>query len=236
MEDRLDYLDWLRPKRGNVLDLINAAYGIRPRPLATAPTADLLLARFKSMLPDRRQALCRAVRGDTSLPRFEVFGNFRVKSDGGQPTIEGIASSTRQDLDGDVMQESALRDLLALRGSTAFLNHSYRWPEDALGQITRTALAKSGAVTTLRVTVNVAQDNPRAMQSYKMIKGGTRAGFSVGVIVLQSSTIDLPNGRRGLSIERLLPLELSLAGIPSCQDAWVTSAKTALKALKGVRA
>ncbi len=218
-----------------IMRTLNQIYGIGYRRTATPPTADLLIARVKAMTPQKYSLLLKAIRGDESIPAFHAYGTFKVKSDGAQPVIEGIASSTRQDLDGDIMSETALRDLLGLKGTTAMIGHRYAWPEDILGMVTATSLRKTGNVTALAVAINIAQDNPRAMQSYAMLKSGTRGALSIGCIVLESTTIDVGKGRKALQIDRLMPLEVSLVGIGSNMDSWVTNAKSALKSISGRR-
>ena len=173
--------------------------------------------------------LLKTLRDRGVKPSFRVFGTFKAAGDGAKPVIEGIAASTVTDLDSDRFAESALTDMeRGLRGATAFLNHRYAFPEDILGTITRTSLVRQKDYVALAITVNVAGDNPRAVESWRIIQGGTRAGFSVGLLVLESRTLpEKALGRQVIEITRVLPLEVSLVGIPSNQISWAQAAKAA---------
>ncbi len=216
----------------SILRTLNALYDI-PFGATSKSGADLVIERFKATPPGRRLLIMKSLMRDKSVPRFEILGTLnKATGNSERPIISGVASSTRLDLDSDMFSEAALQDMLALKGNLSFLNHDFRLPESALGMITDTSVSK-GQVSKLNVTIAVAKENPRALQSWQMIASGVRAGLSVGVIVLESHPIDIPGSKqKGLSIDRVMPLECSLVGLPSqWTDAWATSASKAIKAL-----
>jgi hypothetical protein len=86
-------------------------------------------------------------------------------------------------------------------------------------------LVKRDGFLDLDLEIAVAQENPPAMLSYEIMKGGVRAGVSVGVIVLKHYTSDEEQWERQVVvIDEVLPLEASICGIPSNQRSWVRDA------------
>jgi HK97 family phage prohead protease len=169
-------------------------------------------------------------------PDFNVVGEVVLKRpewaqkdapDDKRPVIYVTASSTSPDLDCDRMSEKALGQMAAgFVGLTIFLNHRYSWPEDVFGMVLRTKLIRRNEFLDLDLEIAVEPSNPRAMQSYEMMKNGTRAGISVGVIVLKHFTSDKDEqwGQQLIVIDEVLPLEASVCGIPSNQRSWVREA------------
>lgn len=173
-------------------------------------------------------------------PDFHVVGSFSLEqppeweekapTGSDRPVVYATASSTANDLDSDRMDQKAL-EVMAERfvGVTVFLNHRYNWPEDVFGTILRTRLVDRDGALDLDMEIAVEDQNPRALQSYKMIQNGTRAGVSVGVLVLDYETIDEKHlGRKIIVIKDVLPLEASVVGIPSNQRSWVHEAIKAM--------
>jgi len=174
------------------------------------------------------------------IPDFEVVGALTteqpdwatkgVRPNTSRPVVYATASSTAEDLESDRMSEKALKQMAErFIGVTAFLNHKYQWPEDVFGTILRTHLVERDGVIDLDIEIAIEDKNPRAIQSYEMIKNGTRAGVSVGVLVLDHKTTDDTHmGRKVIEISDILPLEASLVGIPAVQRAWVQDAVKSL--------
>ncbi len=218
-----------------IISLIDQVYGLGPWKTKTPPEADIIIARFKAATPDRRNLMCKALRGMPDIPRFEIGGVLRKASAGdspARPIVEAVLSTSLVDLDGDRMSENALRQMAAgFKGLTIFLNHRYSWPEDVFGSCGGTSLTKNQATSVLTGTIAVETANPRALQSYAMMKNGTRAGVSVGVIVLSHHLENAakPGGPQVFVIDDVLPLEASVCGIPSNPGSWVSQAKSAVK-------
>lgn len=209
-------------------DLLRGIPAYQPKNLA-ATDIDILLQRYKTLRPQQRVLLLKAARSEPGVKHCSLPGVFKVKAaaDGGPKMLAGVASSTNLDLDSERFATTALEDMTAIRGSSAMLAHSYKVPEDILGVITDATVGKIRNGSALNVTIKIAESNPRAVGVWQLVAEGVRIGLSVGVIVLQSNPIDLPDGRRATEIVRCLPIEISAVAIPAnFDDAWITSAKS----------
>ena len=170
-------------------------------------------------------------------PRFKVFvPMLKAAREDGKMRLHGIASSTIKDLHGDVMTRSAIEDMQrSAIGLTMFLNHSYTVPEDVGGTITSARLSDwaDGTGTDLPVEVEVNEVNPRAVNAFESIEGGTQLGISIGAIIPEGGAKwDKKAG--GFIIEHVQLLEASLVGIPANPRSWVEYAVKALKAEGGI--
>ena len=164
----------------------------------TKPTADRLTGS-KSRKARRKEA-----RGLVAV----------IKTKGGAaPTITATLSSDAYDMEGDRFVRSALVEMRDhLKGRLCFLDHNYS-AEFVFGSFTSLKLVQREYLE-LDATIKVAVDNPRALQTYKMIKAGHRHGASVGVLV-QDTT---PGDKKGQTdITSVVGLEASIVGIPSNQ-------------------
>jgi hypothetical protein len=158
--------------------------------------------------------------------------------------IGGSGSSTAEDLYGSVIgtecqQKMAdkLRTLAADdKALTAWLNHSYKIPEDTLGSFTGAKLAirtddETGKeVVDLDIECMITEENPRAIAAFNQTKEGIRHGWSIGAYFLDYKwTSDDPESDDWddwyLYVTDILLLEISLVGIPANQRAWVRSAE-----------
>ena len=142
----------------------------------------------------------------------------RVMTKGsGSPKVVATASSTAVDLERDTFALSALKQMANYYpGRLAFVNHSYNLPADLFGVIEKATIVKRGDRHDLDVLIAVETGNPLAMQTLEYIKGGTKLGVSVGVLVDHSE-----QQKDGTTlIDDIRPLELSVVGIPSNQTAW----------------
>jgi HK97 family phage prohead protease len=166
-------------------------------------------------------------------PRFKVFVPMLKASreEDGRMRLHGIASSTIKDLHGDVMSRSAIEDMQrSAVGLTMFLNHSYTVPEDVGGTITAAHLSDwvDGTGTDLPVEVEVNKANPRAVNAFESIEGGTQLGISIGALIPEGGAKwDKKSG--GFIIEHVQLLEASLVGIPANPRSWVEYATKAIK-------
>lgn len=145
----------------------------------------------------------------------------KTKSADGKPMLLATASSDATDLENDYFTIQALRQMAAgLKGKLIFANHRYAVPEDVVGQAVDTSLVKRAGLNMLDLMIEVATENPRAVQVYDMVRGGTRLGVSVGVLVKDSRREK--DGRT--AITDVIPLEASIVGIPANQTAWTQGA------------
>lgn len=171
------------------------------------------------------------------LPRFQIFsGALKAWEAEGQRVLSTTASSTVEDLHGDDFTPQALHQMAASAkgsGMTIFLNHDYKVPQDVFGstvdaEVTQRGMDKnSKPIWDLDLTISVAESNPKALETYEMVKKGTKLGVSIGALIHDYTTKD--NGRYSISDVELL--EASIVGIPANPRSWVRSAVKALNSL-----
>lgn len=149
----------------------------------------------------------------------------RTKAADGTPRVLATASSTAVDLEGDVFDIAALKQMRThfAKGALIFLNHQYRVPVDIFGVTESAKLTKRGDRTDLDLVIRVETGNPLAVQAFDYIRGGTTLGVSVGVLVNESERL---KGGKGVRIIDCTPLEASLVGIPANQTAWTQGARS----------
>jgi hypothetical protein len=149
--------------------------------------------------------------------------------EGVAPTITIIASSNNPDLDNDRMARTALERMVEQApGTTVFMNHQYKVPEDVFGSVLTAELVEldlpigrnGEAIPSLCLQMDVVVEilNPRAQLIYSYVEAGrVTLGTSVGVIVTQADKAK--DGTQ--EFEDLYYLEVSIVGIPANQQAWV---------------
>jgi hypothetical protein len=177
-------------------------------------------------------------------PMFKVFTGVLTKAlgDDGRRLVRTTASSSVEDLHGDIIEESAILDMVnQVNGSGLgiFLNHSYNLPEDLFGTAYQAAAIRRQdggglAVVDMDVEIEVNEANPRAIQMWDALpepgkKRGMKVGTSIGANVKDWEYRDTKRGRdSGYRIKGLLLLEASIVGIPANPRSWVQLAKDAL--------
>lgn len=169
-----------------------------------------------------------------TLKAYEV-----EKAGGGKDLfLEGVASSTVIDRQGDRIASSAQNQMLeSARGMTMFLNHEYTVPDDVFGTCEESYLKSSidleqGECIDLCIRVRIEQESERAVKCWKMVKNGTKLGFSIGGQVAAWVTEDGPNGKDSTFVITGINLfEISCVGIPANQRAQIADvvAKSARK-------
>jgi HK97 family phage prohead protease len=153
-------------------------------------------------------------------------------SGGNKPIIFGTASNDAEDLSGDIMHLSSLRQLReAFAGGLAcFLDHSYRAAEDTFGMTRSAEIVKRGNRHDLDVQIELNEVNPRAVQVFQQIENGIKHGLSIGVLV-RDAAYESRGGKKVLVIKDVRALELSVVSIPAAQGdgygAWVSGARKA---------
>ncbi len=189
---------------------------------------------------------------DEGTDKFKIFARDHVKSaDGTWPgailtasvspgadgeeefILQGLASSTIKDRHGDVMLPTALIDMErdANNGLTMFLNHSYEVPEDLAGSVKSAKIDSFGVeqetgapIYDLNYVFRVDKTNPRALQSFKSQRAGTKLGLSIGARIPEGGAIR--NKKTGkLLIAHVELLETSIVGVPANPRSWVEQAK-----------
>ncbi len=165
-------------------------------------------------------------------PRYVGPVDFRIYTAGlelvevaeDQPIVRAVGSSTIQDLQGDIMELSALQAMThAPPGLLIFLNHSYNAPEDLGGQLVKAPdIRMSGKFVDLWLTLLLfTRRNPRIRETYAYIQDGVQMGTSIGCLVKDYTIED--DGAR-LHILDVEPMEWSLTPLPANQRCWVEHA------------
>jgi HK97 family phage prohead protease len=159
----------------------------------------------------------------------------------GKMRLSGIASSTVKDLHGDTMLASALADMenAANNNLTIFGNHSYEVPEDVYGSVESARYTPAGLtdksgdpVHDLHFEVRINEVNPRAIDTWKAIDGGTKLGLSIGAMIPEGGAIkDKKNGTYTIAHVELV--ETSIVGIPANPRSWIDSAVKSIKSAHG---
>ncbi len=147
------------------------------------------------------------------------------------------ASSSGEDLVGDIMSEKALNRMKeAAIGTVMFMNHSTNVPEDVFGSVIETDLGKKqaalvgggdGELLCLDYLVEVEESNERAVKCWQMIESGKKLGASVTVLVRDKKAN--PKRNKGIIIDDVEYLETSIVGIPCNRQSWVNSAQKSLE-------
>jgi hypothetical protein len=158
----------------------------------------------------------------------------------GKKSLHCTASSTVEDLHGDVMTEDCVRDMAKqakAKAMTIFLNHRYSVPEDVFGKtvssqvLTRTTDPDTGKdVWDMDLDIDLAGSNPRTEKTWALIKDDmVRLGVSIGALIEEFDFKDKELGWwGGLIIKRVKLLEASIVGIPANQRSWVQNSVIAI--------
>lgn len=184
--------------------------------------------------------MTKKINTTVEVPRkFNFFtGILKAAGGDGEPmTLSGVASSTVEDLHGDKIERTALKDMEAAvaNGMTIFLNHSYNVPEDVAGYAEAARVKKRGAddegngIWDLDIDLTINDENPRAVEAWKGIKGGKwKAGLSIGANIPEDG-FDYDRSTGKITINHIQLLETSIVGIPANQRSWISKALTALE-------
>lgn len=146
----------------------------------------------------------------------------------GHKRLKTTASSTIRDLPGDEMTVNALQSMArtAEGNMTIFLNHKYQVPEDVLGSVEKATVEARGEEYDLDFVIRVNEANPRALQTWDAIQGGTQLGTSIGALIPEGS---VEKTATGLKIDDVKLLEASIVGIPANPRSFVHYAMKAFK-------
>ena len=149
----------------------------------------------------------------TKLKKFRVYAPPDVKSYGlnedGTLTITGIASTTNEDLDGEIVSPDALESLAKqVIGLNLHLDHDHSY-KGGIGAITNATLEESS----LRITAAILPEYAEGIK--ERLDLGMNFGFSIGGIPV----IDSLNSR---VINDFILLEVSLTLLPANWDTFGT--------------
>ena len=152
----------------------------------------------------------------------------------GERIVRTIASSSIEDLGGDVVTLPALQAMAeSAKGMTIFRNHSYRVPDDVWGTTKHAEVKHAGTdgngkpIYDLILDVKVRSD-AKSLELYDAItKDGVRLGTSIGALIPPGAA--KKNEAGGYTYETLNLKEASIVGIPQNPRSWVEYATKAWK-------
>jgi len=154
------------------------------------------------------------------MPTQLIVKSLETKEDEKDVYVEGYASASIKDLDGEIITEEALkqaaRDLLKEPYNKVFVNHApLRHSSDSIDKLPIGKVIDASVIDGklwIRAILNKA--HPRFETIYHSIKEGFLNAFSIGFRALK---------KVGKRILKLQILEISLVGIPANPQAIVTS-------------
>lgn len=168
--------------------------------------------------------------------QFKLFSGALTPFDGkdGRLRLRTIASSSVEDLSGDIITPEALKGMAASAiGKTIFRNHSYKVPDDILGSVEKAEAKYAGTdevgkpIWDLMLDVLVRND-PKSVETYKAVaEEGVQLGTSIGALIPVGGAAKGDNG--GLVFSNLQFMEASIVGIPQNPRSWVQYATKAYK-------
>ena len=149
----------------------------------------------------------------TILKKFKVYAPPDKKAYGlnedGTLTITGIASTTNEDLDGEIITPDALQSLgRQVVGLNLHLDHNHNY-DGGIGVITEAEIQDNS----LRITAIVLPDYAKSI--YQKLSLGMNMGFSIG-------GIPLVNSGNSRVINDFILLEVSLTLLPANWDTFGT--------------
>jgi len=147
----------------------------------------------------------------------------------------GVASTTSMDRDEEKMSEKALNmmvDDIKTVGVNLFGNHEHNW-ENTLGVIKEAEL-KDNQVH-IGITLDDANTNPKVPMMMNKLKKGIKLGLSVGGTVTKDRfEYSKELGKRIRVLDEVKIYEVSVVGIPSNSDSFMSIPSAISKSHKGL--
>jgi HK97 family phage prohead protease len=166
------------------------------------------------------------------MKRFTIFApRLKANNSDGKRRLHGVASSTVLDRHGDVITLKAMQRMeQAAKGMTIFFNHSYNVPEDVAGTVEKSEIRQHPTDPTiydLVYDIVLNEANPRAINSWEAMNGGTQLGLSIGARIPEDGASRDANGV--FTIDDIELLETSIVGVPASPRSWVEYAVKSLR-------
>ena len=152
---------------------------------------------------------------------FNIF--MPLSKNKGENTLNGIASTLSLDRDEERMSENAMRDMereIVINGVNLFEDHNHGW-QNTLGVIKRAHIDNNE----LNVEINLdnPSTNPKVLSLLEKLKKGIKLGLSVGgAITKEYESYDKNLGKKVKVIDGVKLFEISVVGIPSNSDSFLT--------------
>jgi len=151
----------------------------------------------------------------------------------GEGQLTGIASTTSVDRDDEKMSREALQmmvDEIKSNGVNLFGNHEQQW-ENTLGFIGDAQLVDNQVL--IKATLDDASTNPKIPMLLNKMRKGIKLGLSVGGNVLHYDwEYNRELGKKIKVLDKVKIYEVSVVGIPSNADSYLTVGATIAKSAK----
>lgn len=158
---------------------------------------------------------------------------FPLNKDINSSRLTGIASTTSIDRDGERMSQEALKDMVVeikKNGVNLFENHEHGW-QNTLGFIKDAKL--SGNEVLVDIELDDANTNPKIPMLLNKLKKGIKLGLSVGGNVTQEKwEYNKSQGRKVKILDKVKIYEVSVVGIPSNADSYISIPQAIAKSAK----
>jgi len=147
--------------------------------------------------------------------------------------LTGIASTTNVDRDDEKMSDEALQSMvndIKKTGVNLFGNHEHGW-ENTLGVINQAELINNSVQ--VGIILDDAITNPKVPMLLNKLKKGIKLGLSVGGNVTGFSwEYDRSLGKKIKVLDKVKIYEISVVGIPSNADSFLTIPQAIAKSAK----
>ena len=150
-----------------------------------------------------------------------------------QGGLTGIASTTSVDRDEERMSHEALKMMVSdikREGVNLFENHEHGW-QNTLGFIKDAELVNDQVKVS--IDLDDASTNPKIPMLLNKLKKGIKLGLSVGGnVTAQKWEFDKVAGKKIKVLDKVKIYEISLVGIPSNADSFVSISQAIAKSVK----
>lgn len=162
-----------------------------------------------------------------------AFKFYLPLSKGTNDTLTGIASTLSVDRDGERMSDNALKEMadeIIRNGVNLFSNHEHQW-QNTLGVV------KNAKVENNQLKIGIFLDdpniNPQVTQLLTKMKRGIKLGLSVGgTVTKERFELDKSTNRKVKVIDGVKLFEISVVGIPSNSDSFMSLPQAIGKSMK----
>lgn len=166
-----------------------------------------------------------------------AVGNFQfyipLQKEIGQDSLTGIASAISVDRDGEKMSPRALEEMrkeIVEKGVNLFGNHEHQW-ENTLGVI-REAKVENNQLL-IKTILDDPNTNPKIVSLLTKLERGIKLGLSVGgQVTKEQYEYDKASGRKVKVIDGVKLYEVSVVGIPSNADSFLSLPQAIGKSIK----
>jgi HK97 family phage prohead protease len=161
------------------------------------------------------------------------FNVYIPLSKGNSNELSGVASTISIDRDGEKMSASALEDMrreILERGVNLYGNHEHQW-ENTLGAITEAKVENNQLL--IKTVLDDPVTNTKIPMLLNKLSRGIKLGLSVGGSVTKESyEYNKELGRKVKVIDGVKLFEISVVGIPSNADSFLSLPQAISKSMR----